>query len=183
MSSTVTDSRSRMRVSMSRRSPTDVAPSMTTVFSSSLVSWSSLSADREMKGRTRALLTTFISATTGIKIFCSGLRTNTAFSAQFSGRSAASVFGATSAKIKNTTVRIQGASSTPVSPINWNPITVATVAAEKLTKLLPTRITPSNRSGLRNMVSAFFAPLLPLLTKCRRRYRFRAIMAVSVPEK
>ncbi len=100
-----------------------------------------------------------------------------------SGTLAAMVFGATSAKIRKITVMTMGASTTPVSPNKRRPITVAMLAAVKFTRLLPIRITPSNRSGRLSSRFAFRAPRCFCFTRCRSRYRLSAIIAVSELEK
>ena len=75
-----------------------------------------------------------------------------------SGKAAAMVLGATSAKIKKMKVQITGAQTTPLSPRISIASSVAMDAAEKLTKLLPIRMTPRRRSGLSNSWAALCAP-------------------------
>jgi hypothetical protein len=56
---------------------------------------------------------------------------------------------------------------------------VAIDEAKILTKLLPSRITPSNLSGLSSSFKTFIAPLCPSLALCFRRYLLIAIIPVS----
>ena len=101
-----------------------------------------------------------------------------------SGWNAAIVLGATSAKISTMTVRIAVETSGPVvSPSRRMPITVAIAAADRFTRLLPSRIRPIMRSGCRSRFCARTAPLWPLLARCRRRYLLSAIRPVSALEK
>ena len=69
----------------------------------------------------------------------------------FSGFSAASVFGVTSANIRITTVSIKVAAKIPPSPQKRMAITVAMAEARILTILLPSKMSPNNLSGLFNI--------------------------------
>ena len=76
-----------------------------------------------------------------------------------------------------------GASTTPLSPNTRKPITVPMLAAKKLTKLLPMRMTPNKRSGRLSRRLALRAAVCFCLTRWRNRYRLSAIIAVSLLEK
>ena len=67
------------------------------------------------------------------------------------------VFGATSANMRNTMVQTIGAIATPLSPNTSNAMSVAIDAAEKLTRLLPIRMTPSSLSGRSSSFDAYRA--------------------------
>ena len=100
-----------------------------------------------------------------------------------SGCTAATVFGATSAKISTTTVNTIEAIQIPLEPNSRMPITVAIEAARILTRLFPRRIKPIRRSGFCSSFCAVRAPRCPCLARCRRRYLFNAISPVSELEK
>lgn len=100
-----------------------------------------------------------------------------------SARRVAYVFGVTSANINITSVNMPVATAIPASPSVLSAIMVAIADARMLTKLFPSNISPMSRSGCSSNFEAEIAPLLPLLAKCRRRYRFIVIKAVSEPEK
>ena len=115
MSSTVTSSKSRMRSSMAWRRAGNPAPSFTTVRSSSMLNRSDSSEPRT-KGRTRKLAMTLMNATAGCRSFSSGCRRNAEGKAMPSGRAAATVFGPTSAKMRNQMVSATGAIHAVASP-------------------------------------------------------------------
>ena len=100
-----------------------------------------------------------------------------------SGFIAARVLGVTSAKTRITMVKAPVARAMPESPQSRSAITVAIDDDRMLTKLLPIRITPINRSGRSSRLCTLLAVLLPLLAMCRKRYRLSDIMPVSELEK
>ena len=100
-----------------------------------------------------------------------------------SGCNAAKVFGATSANIRITRVRRPAARAMPASPSRRNASTVASEDAAMFTKLFPRRIRPISLSGRSRSRLARRAPICPARARWRSRYRFRAIIPVSEPEK
>ena len=159
ISSTVTCSKSKIEVSMLWWRAGNSAPdSFTTVFSSSLLKLcSSICAVVIPNKRNMPLVIQFTITTNGKRIFNRPLSTIELGKATFSGYSAASVFGVTSAKIKTTSVSAPVAIAIPRSPYKRIPIIVATCAAAIFTRLLPIKIRPMSLSGRLNSLLTRFA--------------------------
>ena len=161
MSFTVTCSRSRILTSMLRClrgiRPLD---SLTMVRSSSCVSASSLDASAlNPNNDSKLLVIALIAQTNGMMSFISGSKITLAGKATFSGCRAAMVLGVISAKIKITIVSVIVAIAMPASPYRRMATTVAIADARILTRLLPIRMRPINRSGRASNLPARSAPL------------------------
>ena len=185
MSSTVTFSRSRMLTSICWwRRGISAPASATTVRSSSRLRDSRSAPDGDSRNaRSTPFAIQLTAITSGWKTTSSQARMCAAGNATRSGCSAASVFGATSANIRMTRVRRPVARAMPASPSRRNASTVASEDAAMFTKLFPRRIRPMSRSGRSRSWLARRAPRCPARARWRSRYRFRAIMPVSEPEK
>ncbi len=86
-------------------------------------------------------------------------------------------------RIANVIASVPIASASSPSPNSRLVMTAVSVADAALIRLLPSRMTPSSWSTSRSSASACFAPRSPRCARCRSRWRFAAIIAVSAIEK
>ena len=171
MSFTVICSRSKMLTNILRcRLGIMEADSVTMVRNSSWETASSPASSGEKPINLRMpLVSQLIDSTSGMSIFCSGIRTKLAGNATRSGCNAAMVLGVISAKIRITSVNTRVAMAMPASPKSRIAMTVAIAEARILTRLLPMRIRPIRRSGLCSRAMARRAPRCPVPFRCFRR--------------
>ena len=186
ISSAVTFSKSRILTSMSWCFLGIIVPaSYTTVRSSSRLRESPPSPDGLIRNRAKMpLVMPLIAATSGYITTNNGDKISELGKAIFSGYNAARVFGVTSAKISRIIVSpIVVANTAQYSPNQRVQIIVAMAEAAMLTRLLPIRIKPINRSGRSSSLCTRLAPRCPSPCKCLSRYRLIDIMPVSELEK